>query len=78
MHTQGGSDPICDTQLYGINTLYINFLQQYAQLCLFLTTKFYLFLITYKLTFCDYGEFETTSIIRLSGSTFTIWQFIVF
>ena len=44
----------------------------------FLTTKFYLFSIIFKLkSLWQYGEFEAL-IVMLSGPIYTIWQFIIF
>ena len=36
--------------------MYVNYIQKCAKLCLLLTTKFYLFLLIYKLTICDHME----------------------
>jgi len=38
-------DPPCDAHVYGLYRVYINCIQQYTQLYLLLTNKFYLFLI---------------------------------
>jgi len=50
--------------VYFYYRVYIDYIQQYTHLYLFITTIFYLLLIIYKLIFCDHE----TSIIMLSDS----------
>jgi hypothetical protein len=69
--SQGGSS------LRGIQGVYYRHTTMYPALFV-LTTKFHLFLIIYKLTFRDHMDRGKTFVITPSGSTYTIWQFVMF
>jgi len=55
----------------------INDIQQYTQVCLFLTTKFYVFSNIQAGILWPHAEFQK-SIVVLSVSTYTVWHFTVF
>ena len=72
--------PIFITMLfcfYFYYRVYFNYIQQYIQFFVF-KAKFDLFLIIYKLVFCDHMESLRQRMITVRGSTYTVWQLIVF
>ena len=68
--------PPCDVHVYGVYRVYINCIQQYTHLHLWLTTKFYLFLIIKELTFCMIAKYHIyiyIYIYKIYNIIYMIW-----